>query len=179
MLPPSPGGRAYLLLLLLLHCAALRPLRPASLNLGVTARSLVDSYRTYRSDGRVEPLEEFVASAVAAFRHEFSLDVVLMELDLAEEASSEDRTARRDWLRTVRTTWDAVNDDAATPTDALSERVKTVVAEASARGLQLDRRISAAPVDEEASAVPVDHLVLLTLQAWCNHEGEENEPGAT
>ena len=36
-----------------------------------------------------------------------------------------------------------------------------------------------APVDEEKSAVPVDHLVLLTLQAWCNHEGEENEPGAT
>ena len=34
-------------------------------------------------------------------------------------------------------------------------------------------------IDEEASAVPVDHLVLLTLQAWCNHEGEENEPGAT
>ena len=175
MLPPSPGGRAYLLLLLLLHCAALRP----SLNLGVTARSLVDSYRTYRSDGRVEPLEEFVASAVAAFRSAYSLDVVLMELDLAEEASSEDRTARRDWLRTVRTTWDAVNDDAAMPTDALSERVTTVVAEASAHGLQLDRRISAAPVDEEASAVPVDHLVLLTLQAWCNHEGEENEPGAT
>ena len=25
--------------------------------------------------------------------------------------------------------------------------------------------------------MPVDHLVLLTLQAWCNHEGEENEPG--
>ena len=61
MLPPRPCP----LLLLLLHCAALRP---ASLNLGVTARSLVDSYRTYRSDGRVEPLEEFVASAVAAFR---------------------------------------------------------------------------------------------------------------
>ena len=175
MLPPSPGGRAYLLLLLLLHCAALR----ASLNLGVTARSLVDSYRTYRSDGRVEPLEEFVASAVAAFRHEFSLDVVLMELDLAEEASSEDRSARSDWLRTVRTTLETLNDDAATPTDALSERVTTVVAEASAHGLQIDRRISAAPVDEEASAVPVDHLVLLTLRAWCNHEGEENEPGAT
>ena len=33
--------------------------------------------------------------------------------------------------------------------------------------------------DEEAAAVPVDHLVRLTLQAWCNHEGEENEPGAT
>ena len=81
------------LLLLLPHSAALRP---ATLNLGVTARSLVDSYRTYRSDGRVEPLEEFVASAVAAFRHEFSLDVVLMELDLAGEASSEDRSARRD-----------------------------------------------------------------------------------
>ena len=79
MLPP----RACPLLLLLLHGAALKP---ASLNLGVTARSLVDSYRTYRSDGRVEPLEEFVASAVAAFRHEFSLDVVLMELDLAAEA---------------------------------------------------------------------------------------------
>ena len=45
------------------------------------------------------------------------------------------------------------------PTDALSERVTTVVAEASARGLQIDRRM-AAPVDEEASAVPVDHLVL-------------------
>ena len=65
---------------------------------------------------------------------------------------------------------DALNDDdAATPTDALSERVTTVVAEASAHGLQIDRRISAAPVDEEASAVPVDHLVLLTLRAWCNH----------
>ena len=177
MLPPSPGGRAYLLLLLLLHCAALRN---TSLNLGVTARSLVDSYRTYRSDGRVEPLEEFVASAVAAFRHEFSLDVVLMELDLAGEASSDERTARRDWLKCVRTTLTLLNDDdAATPTDALSERVTTVVAEASAHGLQIDRRISAAPVDEEASAVPVDHLVLLTLQAWCNHEGEENEPGAT
>ena len=176
MLPPSPGGRAYLLLLLLLHCAALR----ASLNLGVTARSLVDSYRTYRSDGRVEPLEEFVASAVAAFRCAYSLDVVLMELDLAEEASSEDRAARRDWLRTVRTTYDALGDDAAAPpTDALAERVATVVAAASENGLQIDRRISAAPVDEEASAVPVDHLVLLTLQAWCNHEGEENEPGAT
>ena len=176
MLPP----RACPLLLLLLHSAALKP---ASLNLGVTARSLVDSYRTYRSDGRVEPLEEFVASAVAAFRHEFSLDVVLMELDLAEEASSEDRTARRDWLRTVRTTLttvDTLGDDAAaTPTDALAERVATVVAAASENGLQLDRRIAAAPVDEEASAVPVDHLVLLTLQAWCNHEGEENEPGAT
>ena len=168
-------ARAYPLLLLLPHSAALRP---ASLNLGVTARSLVDSYRTYRSDGRVEPLEEFVASAVAAFRHEFSLDVVLMELDLAEEASSEDRTARRDWLRTVRTTLDSLGDDASPPTDALSERVTTVVAEASAHGLQIDRRISAAPVDEEASAVPVDHLVLLTLRAWCNHEGEENEPGA-
>ena len=177
MLPPRASLRACPLLLLLPHCAALRP---ASLNLGVTARSLVDSYRTYRSDGRVEPLEEFVASAVAAFRHEFSLDVVLMELDLAEEASSDDRTARRDWLKCVRTTLTLLNDDdAATPTDALSERVTTVVAEASARGLQLDRRISAAPVDEEASAVPVDHLVLLTLQAWCNHEGEENEPGAT
>ena len=163
--------------LLLLHCSALKP---ASLNLGVTARSLVDSYRTYRSDGRVEPLEEFVASAVAAFRNDYDLNFVLMELDLAEEASSEDRTARSDWLRTVRTTLDTLNDDdAATPTDALSERVTTVVAEASARGLQLDRRISAAPVDEEKSAVPVDHLVLLTLQAWCNHEGEENEPGAT
>ena len=173
---PRPGGRAYLLLLLLLHCAALRP---QSLNLGVTARSLVDSYRTYRSDGRVEPLEEFVASAVAAFRCAYSLDVVLMELDLAGEASSEDRTAQRDWLKCVRTTLDALNDDAAMPTDALSERVTTVVAEASARGLQIDRRISAAPVDEEASAVPVDHLVLLTLRAWCNHEGEENEPGAT
>ena len=68
---------------------------------------------------------------------------------------------------------------ASPPTDALSERVTTVVAEASAHGLQIDRRISAAPVDEEASAVPVDHLVLLTLRAWCNHEGEENEPGAT
>ena len=125
-------------------------------------------------------MEEFVASAVAAFRHEFSLDVVLMELDLAEEASSEDRTARCDWLTTVRTTLTLLNDDdAATPTDALSERVTTVVAEASAHGLQIDRRISAAPVDEEASAVPVDHLVLLTLRAWCNHEGEENEPGAT
>ena len=173
MLPP----RRFPLLLLLLHCAALRP---TTLNLGVTARSLVDSYRTYRSDGRVEPLEEFVASAVAAFRHEFSLDVVLMELDLAGEASPEDRIARRDWLRTVRTTLDTLGDDAAAPpTDALSERVTTVVAEASAHGLQIDRRISAAPVDEEASAVPVDHLVLLTLQAWCNHEGEENEPGAT
>jgi hypothetical protein len=172
MLPP----RLFPLPLLLLYSAALKP---ASLNLGVTARSLVDSYRTYRSDGRVEPLEEFVASAVAAFRHEFSLDVVLMELDLAEEASSEDRTARRDWLRTVRTTLETINDDAATPTDALSERVATVVAAASENGLQIDRRISAAPVDEEASAVPVDHLVLLTLQAWCNHEGEENEPGAT
>ena len=172
MLPP----RACPLLLLLLHSAALKP---ASLNLGVTARSLVDSYRTYRSDGRVEPLEEFVASAVAAFRHEFSLDVVLMELDLAGEASSEDRTARRDWLRTVRMAWSALNDDAAMPTDALAERVATVVAAASENGLQLDRRIAAAPVDEEASAVPVDHLVLLTLQAWCNHEGEENEPGAT
>ena len=170
-------ARAYPLLLLLPHCAALK--KPASLNLGVTARSLVDSYRTYRSDGRVEPLEEFVASAVAAFRCAYSLDVVLMELDLAGEASSEDRTARRDWLKTVERTIDALNDDAAMPTDALSERVTTVVAEASARGLQLDRRISAAPVDEEASAVPVDHLVLLTLQAWCNHEGEENEPGAT
>ena len=168
-------ARAYTLLLLLPHCAALKP---ASLNLGVTARSLVDSYRTYRSDGRVEPLEEFVASAVAAFRHEFSLDVVLMELDHAGEASSEDRTARSDWLRCVRTTLDTLN-DAAMPTDALAERVATVVAEASAHGLQIDRRISAAPVDEEASAVPVDHLVLLTLQAWCNHEGEENEPGAT
>ena len=73
------------LLLLLLHSAALK--KPASLNLGVTARSLVDSYRTYRSDGRVEPLEEFVASAVAAFRCAYSLDVVLMELDLAGEAS--------------------------------------------------------------------------------------------
>ena len=124
-------------------------------------------------------MEEFVASAVAAFRCAYSLDVVLMELDLAEEASSEDRLARRDWLRTVRTTLDRLNDDAAMPTDALAERVVTVVAEASAHGLQLDRRISAAPVDEEASAVPVDHLVLLTLQAWCNHEGEENEPGAT
>ena len=175
MLPP----RACPLLLLLLHCAALRP---ATLNLGVTARSLVDSYRTYRSDGRVEPLEEFVASAVAAFRCAYSLDVVLMELDLAGEASSEDRTAQGDWLRTVRTTLTtlgALNDDAAMPTDALSERVTTVVAEASENGLQIDRRISAAPVDEETSAVPVDHLVLLTLQAWCNHEGEENEPGAT
>ena len=172
MLPP----RACPLLLLLQHCAALRP---TSLNLGVTARSLVDSYRTYRSDGRVEPLEEFVASAVAAFRCAYSLDVVLMELDLAEEASSDDRTARRDWLRTVRTTLEQLNDDAAMPTDALSERVTTVVAAASENGLQLDRRISAAPVDEEASAVPVDHLVLPTLQAWCNHEGEENEPGAT
>ena len=173
MLPP----RACPLLLLLLHSAALKP---ASLNLGVTARSLVDSYRTYRSDGRVEPLEEFVASAVAAFRCAYSLDVVLMELDLAEEASSEDRSARRDWLRTVRTTLDTLGDDAAaTPTDALAERVATVVAAASENGLQLDRRIAAAPVDEEASAVPVDHLVLLTLQAWCNHEGEENEPGAT
>ena len=124
-------------------------------------------------------MEEFVASAVAAFRCAYSLDVVLMELDLAEEASSEDRLARRDWLRTVRTTLDRLNDDAAMPTDALAERVATVVAEASAHGLQLDRRISAAPVDEEASAVPVDHLVLLTLRAWCNHEGEENEPGAT
>ena len=85
----------------------------------------------------------------------------------------------RDRLRTVRTAWDALNDDAAMPTDALSERVTTVVAAASENGLQLDRRIAAAPVDEEASAVPVDHLVLLTLQAWCNHEGEENEPGAT
>ena len=149
------------------------------MNLGVTARSLVDSYRTYRSDGRVEPLEEFVASAVAAFRCAYSLDVVLMELDLAGEASPEDRSARRDWLRTVRTTLATLNDDAATPTDALSERVATVVAAASENGLQIDRRISAAPVDEEASAVPVDHLVLLTLRAWCNHEGEENEPGAT
>ena len=170
-------SRLFTLLLLLLHCAALK--KAASLNLGVTARSLVDSYRTYRSDGRVEPLEEFVASAVAAFRSAYSLDVVLMELDLAGEASSEDRTARRDWLRTVRTTLDSLGDDASPPTDALSERVTTVVAEASAHGLQIDRRISAAPVDEEASAVPVDHLVLLTLQAWCNHEGEENEPGAT
>ena len=75
--------------------------------------------------------------------------------------------------------WSALNDDAAMPTDALAERVATVVAAASENGLQLDRRIAAAPVDEEASAVPVDHLVLLTLQAWCNHEGEENEPGAT
>ena len=173
MLPP----RLFPLLLLLLHCSALRP--ASSLNLGVTARSLVDSYRTYRSDGRVEPLEEFVASAVAAFRCAYSLDVVLMELDLAGEASPEDRTAQSDWLRTVRTTLDALNDDAAMPTDALSERVATVVAAASENGLQLDRRISAAPVDEEKSAVPVDHLVLLTLQAWCNHEGEENEPGAT
>ena len=74
------------------------------MNLGVTARSLVDSYRTYRSDGRVEPLEEFVASAVAAFRNDYDLNFVLMELDLAEEASSEDRSARRDWLQTVRTT---------------------------------------------------------------------------
>ena len=65
------------------------------------------------------------------------------------------------------------------PTDALAERVATVVAAASENGLQIDRRISAALVDEEASAVPVDHLVLLTLRAWCNHEGEENEPGAT
>ena len=89
MLPP----RLFPLLLLLRHCAALRR-GQASLNLGVTARSLVDSYRTYRSDGRVEPLEEFVASAVAAFRCAYSLDVVLMELDLAGEASSEDRTAR-------------------------------------------------------------------------------------
>ena len=175
MLPPRACSLCSLLLLLL-HCAALRP---PSLNLGVTARSLVDSYRTYRSDGRVEPLEEFVASAVAAFRCAYSLDVVLMELDLAEEASSEDRTARRDWLRTVRTTLAALNDDAVIPTDALSERVTTVVAAASENGLQLDRRISAAPVDEEKSAVPVDHLVLLTLQAWCTHEGEENEPGAT
>jgi hypothetical protein len=177
MLPP----RLALFPLLLLHyCAALRP---ASLNLGVTARSLVDSYRTYRSDGRVEPLEEFVASAVAAFRNDYDLNVVLMELDLAGEASSEDRIARRDWLRTVRTTMTRLaalgNDAAATPTDALSERVATVVAAASENGLQIDRRISAAPVDEEASAVPVDHLVLLTLRAWCNHEGEENEPGAT
>ena len=122
------------LILLLLHSAALKT---ASLNLGVTARSLVDSYRTYRSEGRVEPLEEFVASAVAAFRHEFSLDVVLMELDLAGEASSEDRIAQCDWLKCVRTTLDALNDDATMPTDALSERVTTVVAEASARGLQL------------------------------------------
>ena len=171
MLPP----RLFPLLLLLPHSAALS----ASLNLGVTARSLVDSYRTYRSDGSVEPLEEFVASAVAAFRCAYSLDVVLMELDLAGEASPEDRSARRDWLRTVRTTLATLNDDAATPTDALSERVATVVAAASENGLQIDRRISAAPVDEEASAVPVDHLVLLTLRAWCNHEGEENEPGAT
>ena len=108
------------------------------MNLGVTARSLVDSYRTYRSDGRVEPLEEFVASAVAAFRCAYSLDVVLMELDLAEEASSEDRTARRDWLRTVRTTLttvDTLGDDAAaTPTDALAERVATVVAAAASWG---------------------------------------------
>ena len=125
-------------------------------------------------------MEEFVASAVAAFRNDYDINVVLMELDLAEEASSEDRSARGDWLRTVRTTLALLNDDdAATPTDALSERVTTVVAEASAHGLQIDRRISAAPVDEEASAVPVDHLVLLTLRAWCNHEGEENEPGAT
>ena len=111
MLPP----RACPLLLLLLHSAALKP---ASLNLGVTARSLVDSYRTYRSDGRVEPLEEFVASAVAAFRCAYSLDVVLMELDLAGEASSEDRTAQRDWLKCVRATLDALNEDAAMPTDA-------------------------------------------------------------
>ena len=173
MLPP----RACPLLLLLLHCAALKP---ASLNLGVTARSLVNSYRTYRSDGRVKPLEEFVASAVAAFRNDYDLNVVLMELDLAGEASSDERTARRDWLKCVRTTLTLLNDDdAAMPTDALSERVTTVVAEASENGLQIDRRISAAPVDEEKSAVPVDHLVLLTLQAWCNHEGEENEPGAT
>ena len=123
MLPPRACSLCSLLQLLL-HCAALRP---PSLNLGVTARSLVDSYRTYRSDGRVEPLEEFVASAVAAFRCAYSLDVVLMELDLAEEASSEDRTARRAWLRPVRTTLttvDTLGDDAAaTPTDALAERV--------------------------------------------------------
>ena len=82
-------------------------------------------------------------------------------------------------LRTVRTTYDALGDDAAaTPTDALAEPVATVVAAASENGLQIDRRISAAPVDEEVSAVPVDHLVLLTLRAWCNHEGEENELGA-
>ena len=103
-------ARACPLLLLLLHSAALR--RPATLNLGVTARSLVDSYRTYRSDGRVEPLEEFVASAVAAFRHEFSLDVVLMELDLAEEASSPSessvvRTVLSQSRRAVRSSEDA------------------------------------------------------------------------
>ena len=70
----------------------------------MTARSLVDSFRTCRSDGRVEPLEEFVASAPSLPSAVLTRYVVLMELDLAEEASSEDRTARRDWLRTVRTT---------------------------------------------------------------------------
>jgi len=173
--------RKVIVLLLLRYSTALRP----TLNLGVTAKALVDTYAQYRAEASVAPLEEFVAAAVAAFRDGCALDegcpldVVLMEVDLAEDDTlAADRAARRDWLRTVRCTLDSLNDDAA-PIDALAGRVTTVVAEASAHGLQLDRRIAAAPIDEEASAVPVDHLVLLTLRAWCHHEGEENEPGAT
>ena len=174
--------RKVIVLLLVRLCAALRP----TLNLGVTAKALVDTYAQYRAEASVAPLEEFVAAAVAAFRDGCALDegcpldVVHMEVDLAEDDTlAADRAARRDWLRTVRCTLDSLNDDKSPPIDALAERVTNVVAEASAHGLQLDRRIAAAPVDEEASAVPVDHLVLLTLRAWCHHEGEENEPGAT
>ena len=79
--------RKVIVLLLLRYSTALRP----TLNLGVTAKALVDTYAQYRAEASVAPLEEFVAAAVAAFRDGCALDegcpldVVLMEVDLAED----------------------------------------------------------------------------------------------
>ena len=73
-----------------------RALRP-NLDLGLTARALAAYFRDCRGEScSVDVLDGFAGAAVAAFRNAYSLDVLLMELDLAddERLPREDRARR-------------------------------------------------------------------------------------
>ena len=156
-----------------------RALRP-NLDLGLTARALAASFRDCRGEScSVDVLDGFAGAAVAAFRNAYSLDVLLMELDLAddERLPREDRARRAEWLRAVRSTLGALDGGPAAaledvPADALDARVAAVVARATARGLDIERGLAAASCD-------VDRVVLLAARHNLCAGGEELEPGAT
>ena len=182
-----------LVLLILGACAALSA-RPPHLDLSITARSIAHAFDACDSGETcdVATVDEFVVAAAAAFET-CSLGMLLMELDVADDANIGDtaRDRRRTWLRAIRTTLDYVNESsdkrasarlsASSPRDdeagaLLRQHVARVVDAASERGLQFEKQLAAADA-AAADDVPVDHLILLTMRACCYRD--EDEPGAT
>jgi len=174
--------RAALLVALLVRAGGALSARRPPLDLSVTARAIARAYDACDAPScDVAAIEAFAWSAAAAFEAGHSLNLLLMELDVADGAAAVGGAARgrtrASWLRAIRATLDALDGRAGRRDAAdadLADRVGRVVADATARGLQFDRRLADAVPPGD---VPVDHLVLLTMRARCYRD--EDVPGAT